>query len=83
VCDPAKPEGAVTSNAGEMLLLIDPEQTGSTQFTARVEQLLAEIVSAGTDRLPADRRYRNRSTAASQGIEVSPAIFELLKADAT
>lgn len=80
--DPARPAGAATSNAGEMLLLIDPRKTGATDFGARIETLLETIADAGTERLPGDRRYRNRAIAATEGIEVSPAMMELLRSTA-
>lgn len=77
------PDGGSTSNAGQLLILIDPKQTNSTNFCARIEALLAMIRAAGTDRLPGDRRYRSREEASRNGIEVSPETLELLYARTT
>lgn len=76
--DPKRPEGAASSNAGELLILIDPAKTGASDFGGRIEALLATIVDAGTDRLPGDRRYHNRAAAAAEGIEVKPEYLALL-----
>lgn len=75
-----RPDGGATSNAGQMLILIDPIQTGANDFSARIEALLQMIKTAGTDRLPGDRRYLARATAARDGIEVSTELLELLHA---
>jgi len=75
-----RPDGAATSNAGQMLILIDPSKTGASDFSVRIEALLQMVMSAGTDRLPGDRRYRARSIAMTEGIEVKPEVLELLTA---
>jgi delta1-piperideine-2-carboxylate reductase len=74
-----RPAGGATSNAGQMLILINPQKTGATDFGARVEALLQMIIAAGTSRLPGDRRYRARAIASREGIEVQPEILELLR----
>jgi delta1-piperideine-2-carboxylate reductase len=74
-----RPDGASTSNAGQMLILIDPRSTGAMDFGARIESLLRAIISAGTLRLPGDRRNSARTIAAAEGIEVQPDIVELLR----
>lgn len=74
--------GAVTSNAGQTLVLIDPNRTGGGDFIGRVELLIGELREAGTERLPADRRYRNRAAAAAEGIAVDRAMLDLLKSGA-
>lgn len=73
-----RPDGGSTSNAGQMLILIDPAKTGATDFGARIEELLQMIICAGTDRLPGDRRYRSRAIAAKEGIEVNPDMLKFL-----
>ena len=57
--------GAVTSNAGQFLLLLDPGEFGD-----RVEALLAAILASGVPRLPGDRRYARRRAAERDGIVV-------------
>jgi delta1-piperideine-2-carboxylate reductase len=72
--------GAQTSNAGQLLILIDPTRAAGVDFSSRIEALLATITEAGTDRLPGDRRYGNRSVAATGGIPVSSEMMDLLRA---
>jgi len=62
--------GAVTSNTGQFLMVIDPG-AGNGGFGARVEALLATILAGGADRLPGDRRYAKRREAERSGIAVT------------
>lgn len=71
--------GAVTSNAGETILLVNPGST-TDDFAARIELLVGALAEAGVDRLPADRRYANREKAAREGIAIPEAIHALLHA---
>lgn len=74
---PGKP-GAVTSNAGEMLILIDPARAGANDFAGRTEQLLEALADAGSSRLPGDRRYENRAKALEAGIRIDDETNRLL-----
>jgi delta1-piperideine-2-carboxylate reductase len=74
----ARVPGAVTSNAGQFLLLIDPQRAGADDFSARIEQLLEALVSSGSTRLPGDRRHANRVRALEQGIAMDDAMHRLL-----
>jgi delta1-piperideine-2-carboxylate reductase len=74
----ARIPGAVTSNAGQFLLLIDPQRAGADDFGARIEQLLEALVSAGSTRLPGDRRHANRARALEHGIALDDAMHRLL-----
>jgi delta1-piperideine-2-carboxylate reductase len=73
----AKMPGAVTSNAGQFLLLIDPRRFGGG-FLDRIEALIEQLRDAGTGRLPGDLRYERRRIAERDGIEVSPEMHEYL-----
>jgi delta1-piperideine-2-carboxylate reductase len=73
----AKIPGAVTSNAGQFLLLIDPRRFGDG-FLDRIEALIEQLRDAGTGRLPGDLRYERRRVAERDGIEVSPEMHEYL-----
>jgi delta1-piperideine-2-carboxylate reductase len=75
----ARIPGAVTSNAGQMLIVIDPARTGAGDFAQRIEQLLHALGDAGTTRLPGDRRYLNRAKAIESGIPVDEASCQLLQ----
>jgi len=70
--------GAVTSNAGQFLLLIDPRRFGD-DFLDRIEELIEHLRDAGTGRLPGDLRYERRRIAERDGIEVLPEMHEYLK----
>ncbi|MES2635180.1 MAG: Ldh family oxidoreductase [Pseudomonadota bacterium] len=75
----ARIPGAVTSNAGQMLILIDPARSGASDFGDRIEQLMHALADAGTTRLPGDRRYINRAKAMEHGIPVGEATMRLLQ----
>ena len=70
--------GAVTSNAGQFLLLIDPRRFGDG-FWDRIEALIEQLREAGTGRLPGDLRYERRRIAERDGIEVTPEMHAYLK----
>src|SRR5215207_1061376 len=70
--------GAVTSNAGQFLLLIDPRRFGDG-FLDRIEALIEQLRDAGTGRLPGDLRYERRRIAERDGIEVSPDMHDYLE----
>ena len=63
--------GAATPNTAQTYIVIDPGRGAVTDFTARIEALIAEIHDAGQERLPGDRRYANRRDAALHGIPLS------------
>ena len=66
--------GAVTSNAGQFLLLIDPRRFGD--FGDRIEALIEHLRDAGTGRLPGDVRYERRRIAERDGLEISPQMHD-------
>lgn len=75
--DSGKIPGAVTSNAGQFLLLIDPRRFGDG-FLDRIEELIERLRDAGTGRLPGDLRYGRRRIAERDGIEVSSEMHDYL-----
>jgi delta1-piperideine-2-carboxylate reductase len=76
--DSGKIPGAVTSNAGQFLMLIDPRRFGDG-FLDRIEELIEQLRDAGTGRLPGDLRYERRRIAERDGIDVSPEMHEYLE----
>jgi delta1-piperideine-2-carboxylate reductase len=70
--------GAVTTNGGQFILLLDPSANGN-DFAARVESLLMTILAGGSKRLPGDRRYAKRREAETAGISVPSNLLEELK----
>lgn len=75
----AKMPGAITSNAGQFMLLIDPRRTGSDRFVHRVELLIEHLLAAGTERMPGDHRYVRRAVAEREGIAISDDEYHALK----
>ena len=73
----AKIPGAVTSNAGQFLLLIDPRRFGDG-FLDRIEALIEQLRDAGTGRLPGDLRYERRRIAERDGMDVTPEMHDYL-----
>jgi delta1-piperideine-2-carboxylate reductase len=69
--------GAVTTNGGQFLLLLDPS-TNDNDFATRVESLLATMLAGGSKRLPGDRRYAKRREAETAGITVPSHLLEEL-----
>lgn len=74
--------GALTSNAGQFLLLIDPQRFGGGAFLDRVERLIAHLHDAGTTRLPGDLRHERRQVTGREGVEVAPAMHAWLEREA-
>jgi delta1-piperideine-2-carboxylate reductase len=70
--------GAVTSNTGQFLLLLDP-RTKDNDFFERIEHLLTEMTARGSKRFPADRRYAARREAVQVGIRVPSNLLQDLE----
>jgi len=65
--------GAATPKSGETIIVIDPDRGAPRPFRDRIETLLGAIRAAGGERLPSDRRYRNRRETLRHGIPISEA----------
>lgn len=63
--------GAQTPKAGQLLIVIDPDRGGSGAFNQRVALLCKQLFDAGQQRLPGERRYKNRYAAQTKGIPIS------------
>lgn len=63
--------GAQTSNAGEVVILIDPLHIEESHFFERIELLLEHIAASGAERLPSEHRYERRERALREGIAIS------------
>ncbi|MBS0223237.1 MAG: Ldh family oxidoreductase [Proteobacteria bacterium] len=72
-------KGALTSNAGQFMLLIDPKRIGGDGFVDRVELLVQHLLAAGTERMPGDHRYARRALAERDGVEISDGDYSSLK----
>lgn len=71
--------GAATPKSGQTIIVIDPERGAPRAFRDRIETLLGAIRAAGGERLPGDRRYRNRRETARFGIPLSAAALAELR----
>jgi delta1-piperideine-2-carboxylate reductase len=75
--------GAQTPKAGQLLIVIDPKRGGNPDYAYRVALLCNRLIDAGQERLPGERRYRNRFDADRFGVPVSEEKLLHLKAMAT
>jgi delta1-piperideine-2-carboxylate reductase len=71
--------GAATPNTAQTYIVIDPGRGAVTDFTARIEALIAEIHDAGQERLPGDRRYANRREAVANGIPLTDEEYAMVR----
>ena len=71
--------GAATPNTAQTYIVIDPGRGAVTDFTLRMEALIAEIHDAGQERLPGDRRYANRREAAASGIPLTEDEYAMVR----
>lgn len=74
-----RPAGALTFNAGQFLLALDPERIAGTDFLPRIEMLFEAVAASGADRLPGSRRYEHRRASREHGIAVSEANERMLR----
>lgn len=70
------------SNAGELLIAIDPARfapDGAPSVLTRAEAVFARLLAQEGARLPADRRYANRARTARDGVRVPAVLLEELR----
>ncbi|KAA0972377.1 Ldh family oxidoreductase [Aureimonas fodinaquatilis] len=74
--------GAQTPHTGQTIIVIDPRAGAQAiaPLAMRVEELIAEMRDAGTDRLPGERRQAARAQSDRDGIAVSTAMQDSLRA---
>ena len=65
---------AMTSNAGQFLLLADPMHVTGSRFYDRIEDLVAALKESGAERLPGERRHARRGDSAN----ISDAYYRML-----
>lgn len=71
--------GSATQNAGELILIINPEAFGAPHFVDRATDLAEHLKQGGVSRLPSEARHRARTENLS-GIPVSDAALRELLA---
>ena len=67
------------SNAGQIVIAIDPAWVSGRGFIARVETLFARILAEEGARLPGDRRHEMRRRAVREGVVVRRALVDELR----
>lgn len=72
-------DGAQTPKAGQLLVVIDPDWGRSTNFASRIALLCTQLVDAGQDRLPGERRFTNRAAAGQFGIPIAAGDLQRLR----
>jgi len=72
--------GAQTPWTGQTIIVIDPDKGSGQSFAQRSEELVRQMHGVGQRRMPGDRRYRQRERSLAEGIVLSVADLERLKA---
>lgn len=75
--DEEKPEAAITSNAGQLFIVIDPERGENGAYAERIRGFIDMLRASGMERMPGDHRYRTRAQADRDGIPVNGYMREL------
>lgn len=71
--------GALTTNAGECVILIDPGRTGGEGVGGRLAGLFEGLAAAGVERLPGDTRYARRRKSILEGVAIPQETYEAVK----
>ncbi|TDV67709.1 Ldh family oxidoreductase [Pseudomonas sp. LP_7_YM] len=71
--------GAQTPWTGQTIIVIDPDKGGGQAFAQRSEELVRQMYRVGQQRMPGDRRYRQREKSLQQGIVLSAQDWVWLK----
>ncbi|MGH8381957.1 Ldh family oxidoreductase [Pseudomonas sp.] len=72
--------GAKTPWTGQLLIVIDPAKSVGNCFAERSHELVRQMQSVGLQRMPGERRYRERELSARQGVTVTEQELEQLQA---
>jgi len=78
--DMSSTPGAQTPWTGQLIIVIDPDKGSGQSFAQRSEELVRQMHGVGQQRMPGDRRYRQRERSLAEGIELSVADLERLNA---
>ena len=78
--DMSSTPGAQTPWTGQLIIVIDPDKGSGQSFAQRSEELVRQMHGVGQQRMPGDRRYRQRERSLAEGILLSVADLERLKA---
>lgn len=62
--------GAQTPWTGQLMIVIDPDRGSGQHFAERSEELIRQMLGVGQERMPGDRRYRQRALSLAEGIRI-------------
>ncbi|MFF7710053.1 Ldh family oxidoreductase [Pseudomonas sp. NPDC007930] len=71
--------GAQTPWTGQLIIVIDPAKAAGVPFAERAQTLVAHMREAGVERMPGERRQRNRARAAAEGIPLKAEVLAQLR----
>jgi delta1-piperideine-2-carboxylate reductase len=71
--------GAQTPWTGQLMIVIDPDRGSGQHFAQRSEELVRQMLGAGQERMPGDRRYRQRALSLAEGIRLPAQDWERLQ----
>ncbi|MHC6225404.1 Ldh family oxidoreductase [Pseudomonas sp. X10] len=69
--DWSKHPGAKTPWTGQLIIVIDPGKAQGERFALRSRELVEQMQAAGLQRMPGERRYRERAVADREGVAVT------------
>ncbi len=72
--------GAKTPWTGQLIIVIDPSKAEGGRFAERSYELVRQMQSVGLQRMPGERRYRERELSARQGVTLTVQELEQLQA---
>lgn len=71
--------GAKTPWTGQLIIVIDPSKVEGGRFAERSYELVRQMQSVGLQRMPGERRYRERELSARQGVTLTVQELEQLQ----
>lgn len=71
--------GAKTPWTGQLIIVIDPAKSVGNRFAERSRDLVRQMQAVGLQRLPGERRFREREQSAKQGVTLTVAELEQLQ----
>ncbi len=71
--------GAQSPRTGQLLIVIDPSKGAGANFAQRAEKLVMAMREAGQDRLPGERRHRQRRESLALGVPLADSDLAMLR----
>jgi delta1-piperideine-2-carboxylate reductase len=72
--------GAKTPWTGQLIIVIDPRKSVGERFAQRAQTLVAHMHEVGVQRMPGERRYREREHSAQHGVAIAEQELAQLRA---